>query len=263
MPKILPAPPRLNPHWTPLQRRTWLAEQRRHQRLSALPDNPLLTGLTAFWDGDSNLDKVGLVELLQADGGMFGSSETLPDGSAGLVLEAFNESDLFYSKDPVFDHYSGRTVNCWFCLLNWHGNFLLADCSDDGVGCGTGVGIRFCPDSCFYDFFSSYGDGWDDATVYFDWDTVNCGSWFMLTLTSDDYQLQVYINGAWSGTLAKSSPTVTYTAEGPESFYVNGPHPWGNMIGQACFLGVWERVLDPSEIGLLYNHGGGLAFAGL
>ena len=229
----------------------------------ALAPVTLLTGLSAYWDGDSNLDQVGLVEMQQADSGVFGSSQLLPDGSAGLVLEAFNESDLFYSKSAVFDDFSARTVNCWFNLLNWQGMFLLTDASDDGVGYGTGVGIRFCPNSGFYEYFNTYAGGWDGATVYLDWDTVDCGLWFMLTLTSDDNEIRVYINGVWSGTLAKSSPTVTYTAEGPESFYVNGPHPWGNMIGQACYLGVWGRVLDGSEINSLYNNGDGRAFAGL
>jgi hypothetical protein len=225
--------------------------------------SPLLTGLSAYWDGDSNLDQIGLIELQQADSGVFGSSQVLPDGSAGLVLEAFNESDLFFSKDAVFDDFSGRTVNCWFKLLNWHGNFLLTDESDDGVGYGTGVGIRFCPDSNFYDLFNTYDGGWDSESISLDEGQVNPAEWFMLTLTSDDYEVRVYVNGVLSGTLAKSSPTVTYTAEGPESFYVNGAHPWGNMIGQACYLGVWGRVLDGSEIDSLYNNGDGRAFAGL
>jgi hypothetical protein len=260
MPLTLPAPTRRNAPWTPFQRRTWLAEQRRHRRAAAVAASPLFASLLAYWDGDSNWDALGNVELQQAAGGMFGSPQTLPNGSGGPVLEAFNEPDLFYSKDAVFDTYAGRTVNCWFNLQNWHGNFLLADCSDDGAGCGTGVGIRFCPDSCFYDLYSHYADGWDGVTIYTGYDLVSPAAWFMLTLTSDDNELRVYINGTLSGTLTKTGPTVTYTAEGPESFYVNGPHPWGNMVGWACYLGVWSRVLDPADIALLYNQGNGLAF---
>ena len=37
MPKKLPASPRSNAPWTPPQRRTWLAEQRRHGRLRPAP----------------------------------------------------------------------------------------------------------------------------------------------------------------------------------------------------------------------------------
>jgi hypothetical protein len=260
MPTTLPAPTRRNAPWTPFQRRTWLAEQRRHRRAAAVAASPLFASLLAYWDGDSNWDALGNVELQQAAGGMFGSPQTLPNGSGGPVLEAFNEPDLFYSKSPVFYNFSGQTVNCWFNLLNWQGNFLLSNCSDDGVGYGTGIGIRFCPNSGFLEWFNTTATGWDGDTLYFDWGTVNCGEWFMLTLTSDDNQLECFINGVSFGTLAKSSPTVVYTAEGPESFYVNGPHPWGNMVGWACYLGVWSRVLNPAELALLYNQGNGLAF---
>ena len=223
--------------------------------------SPLLTGLAAYWDGDSPWDALGNVELKQAGGGMFGSDQSLPGWTEGPVLEAFSESDLFYSKDPVFDHYSARTVNCWFYLNNWQGMFLLSDMSDDGVGYCTALGIRFCPNSYFYQFYNAYADGWDSPILSLSEDYFNY--WFMVTLTSDDNEVRVYINGVLSGTLAKTGPTVTYTGEGPESFYVNGPHPWGNMIGWACYLGVWDRVLDPSELETLYNNGTGRAFAGL
>ena len=108
----------------------------------ALVPSPLLTGLTAYWDGDSPWDALGNVELQQAGGGMFGSDQSLPGWTEGPVLEAFNESDLFYCKDPVFDHYSARTVNCWFYLNNWQGMFLLSDMSDDGVGYCTALAAR-------------------------------------------------------------------------------------------------------------------------
>ena len=88
-------------------------------------------------------------------------------------------------------------------------------------------------------------------------------TWFMLTITSDNSEMRVYINGTLSSTLALTGPTTPYYDQGPESFWLNGPHFWGNMIGQFCYLGVWGRVLDPAELETLYNNGAGLAFASL
>ncbi len=259
MPTTLPAPIRRNAPWTPFQRRTWLANDRRKHRLVPAPSG-LVANLLAYWDGDSSWDVNGAVELQQAAGGMFGSPETLPNGAAGPVLEAFDEGDLFFSKDPVFDSFSGRTVNCWFCLLNWHGMFLLTNETDDGLGNVTGLGIRFCPDSDFFEYYRHFAAGMDGVTVYFDDGTVNCGEWFMLTITCDDNENRAYINGVLIETMAKTGPTVTDTGAGPESFYVTGPHSWGNMVGWACYLGIWGRVLDPTDIMTLYNAGNGLAF---
>ncbi len=227
------------------------------------PPMTLLSGLSAYWDGDSNLDQVGLVEMLNTADGIFGSSQLLPSGSTGLVMEALNETDLFYSKNAVFDNYSARTVNCWVNLQNWHGNFLLANETDDGVGAITGVGIRMCADGGFYEYYSHYDGGWDSSSAPLLEGQVSPATWFMLTITSDNSEMRVYINGDLSGTLALTGPTTPYYEQGPESFYLNGPHFWGNMVGQFCYLGVWGRVLDPTELETLYNNGAGLAFAGL
>ncbi len=223
----------------------------------------LLTGLSAYWDGDSYLDQVDLVEILNAGDGIFGSSQLLPSGSTGLVFESPTDADLFYSKSTVFDNYSARTVNCWVNLQNWQGNFLLSDVSDDGLGACTGLSLRMCADGGFYEFGSHYAAGWDGSSENLQEGQILEGVWFMLTITSNNSEMRVYINGALSGTLALTGPTTPYSGQGAESFWLNGPHFWGSMIGQFCYLGVWGRVLDPAELGTLYNNGAGRAFAGL
>ena len=233
-----------------------------HPDDAAAPLSPLV-GLAAYWDGDSYLDGFGLAEILTSGDGLFGSSQLLPSGSTGLVMEALTETDLFYSKSAVFDNYSARTLNCWVNLQNWHGNFLLADVSDDGLGAGTGLSLRFCADGGFYEFNSHYDGGWDSSSAPLLEGQVLPATWFMLTITSDDSEMRIYINGALSGTLALTGATTPYYEQGAESFWLNGPHFWGNMIGQFCYLGVWGRVLDPTELETLYNNGAGLAFAGL
>ena len=252
------------------RRRGWLALWLQERRRGRIPDEPepepgpvtLLTDLLAYWDGDSEWDAVGALELQQAESGYFGSPQYRPDSSLG-VLEAGFESDCFFSQDAAFEDYSARTVSAWFYLTNWQGMMLLADMADNGNGACTGLGIRYCPDSWFFEIYSYNGTGWDVEYLPFEDEPPGQLSWVMLTLTSDDFESRVYVNGALMATLNKSAPTQTYTEAGAESFYVNGPHPWGNMTGFACYLGLWGRVLDETEIATLYNEGNGLAFAGL
>lgn len=222
----------------------------------------LLTELLGYWDGHSAIDQVAAREMQNADTGQFGSAQARPDGSLG-VFEAAIESDCFFSKDAAFDGFSGRTVSAWFYLTNWQGMMLLADMADSGSGYCTGLGIRWCPDGWFFEVFSYNGTGWDVETHAFDDEPPGYGSWIMLTLTSDEFESRVYLNGALTATLYKSAPTQTYTGAGAESFYVNGPHPFGNLTGYMCYVGLWGRVLEETEIEQLYNAGSGVAFAGL
>ena len=221
----------------------------------------LLTELLAYWDGDSAFDTVGAVEMQQAGAG-YVSSFARPDSSTG-TFEVPSESDVFFSKDVLFDDHSAQTVNAWFYLTNWQGMILLSDVADSGDGACTGLGMRYCPDSWFFELMSYNGTNWDGVSPGFGDAPPGYFQWFMLTLTSDDSEARVYINGVLAGTLPKTAPTATYLGSGPESFYLNGPHPWGAMTGNACYLGVWGRVLDETEIAMLYNDGFGRAFAGL
>ena len=229
---------------------------------AAAPLSPLV-GLSAYWDGDSYLDEFGLAEIMNSGEGIFGSSQLLPSGSPGLVFESPTEADLFYSKSTIFDNYSARTVNCWINLQSWHGNFLLSDVTDDGLGGCTGLSLRMCADGGFYEFGSHYDAGWDSSSAGLLPGQIIQGTWFMLTVISDNSEFRVYINGELSGTLALTGATIPYLEGGAESFWLNGPHFWGNAAAQFCYLGVWGRVLDPEELGTLYNNGAGLAFANL
>ena len=243
---------------------TWLQDRRRGRLEGAGESEPvtLMTDLVGYWDGHSAFDQVAAREMQNADTGQFGSLQARPDGALG-VFEAFIESDCFFSKDAAFDDYSARTVSAWFYLTNWQGMMLLADMADSGSGASTGLGIRWCPDSWFYEIHSHYGTGWDSDFHAFEDEPPGFYSWVMLTLTSDDFEARVYVNGALTSTLYKSAPTQTYTGAGAESFYVNGPHPWGNLTGHMCYVGLWGRVLGDTEIASLYNAGSGRAFAGL
>ena len=229
---------------------------------AAAPLSPLV-GLAAYWDGDTYLDEFGLAEISNTGEGIFGSSQLLPSGSTGLVFESPTEADLFYSKSTIFDNYSARTVNCWINLQSWHGNFLLSDVTDDGLGGCTGLSLRMCADGGFYEFGSHYDAGWDSSSAGLLPGQIIQGTWFMLTVISDNSEFRVYINGELSGTLALTGATIPYLEGGAESFWLNGPHFWGNAAAQFCYLGVWGRVLDPTELETLYNNGAGLAFAGL
>ena len=250
------------------RRRDWLASWLQDRRRGRIPHEAvtepvtLLTDLLRYWDGDSAFDEVTATQMQQADLGVFGALQTRPDGALG-VFEAGSESDLFYTKDAAFDDYSARTVSAWFYLTNWQGMMLLSDMSDNGDGYVTAMALRWCPDGWFFDSFSYNGTAWDVDTVYFEEEPPGYFSWIMLTLTSDDSEWRVYLNGVLVGTHYKTAPTGTYSGAGAESFYLNGPHPFGNFTGKMCYVGLWGRVLDGAEIGTLYNAGNGRAFASL
>jgi len=88
---------------------------------------------------------------------------------------------------------------------------------------------------------------------------ISTGTWYLLTMTySTTAGLIIYINAEVDNSVAANGTLATITGTsyiGEDAYYT--PRFWNGAIDE---VGVWSRVLTPTEITQLYNYGAGLTY---
>ena len=250
-----------NTPWTPFQRRTWLAEQRRkHHRSPAQPEPAsLLTGLQGYYDfADGSLTSHGVMDdlFLTSDTGgplwidtdNYGRS--FFNGSGGAMLEGGGYSITSY---PF-------TFTCWmmrdeytytevppFALFSYdvnHAQVELAYYDADNIWAYLGDANRsgLC-------WFGSLGFGLADNVFH------------QCTLVFTANSVATYVDGQLTGTFAHTTPCPNLNKlslgwRWIDWFRQRGPLKVGN-------IGIWNRALTADDVTQLYNGGLGLDYASL
>ena len=262
MRQSLPQPKRRNAPWTPLQRRTWLATQRRRGRIKFAhnPGSQLLNGLLAHFGFDE-------------------SSGNWLDDVGGQVLAAVG-----YSPQRV---------------AGLH-DLAVMFTNDDGALLGTQVTSMFSPTAngfavSFWVNLSNVDDPFQSTYMVSVWDDAAWpagSSWHIYSHSPADGGVQV---GIMSPDLSSLSGTADFTVGWVHfclvyehvanrwTFYVNGAAASSDTFGfspvagrlsvgmdanpiaevpQGIFdeLVFWSRALTGTEVALLYNHGNGLPY---
>ena len=260
---ILPASRRRNAPWTPLQRRTWLAEQRRRHRVAlhsvAAPAVPLPTALAGYWRLDEAANTV--------------RANAVP-GGPGLSEWSC------YATTPTINPTTGKIGNAAAIIdgLNW--GLRAAAYS----GCDAAADFSL---SCWVRFTRHFANPYQ--TVFY----LGQNHWLTIQQQQDTIQFAVGINpsgnalvqtashslveGLWTHVVAvKSSATLQLYLNGVLS--VSGPiagtvrteilpdlrlgcGPAANALNGALDeFGLWQRALSAADVVRLYNNGAGLAY---
>jgi hypothetical protein len=269
--KSLPQPTRRNAPWTPFQRRTWLAEQRRQHRLQFAPDDAplpslLLAGLLAYWPLDEEsvtwFDSVGTNHLsgsVLSMAGFIGNCVYAPDFAGG-------NSDGVYLMPSAPLGLDASATGPGFSISFWARPTSLANQNSDWnpLFSLAAAGGSFSPtlvlaatgttgDYYFYSDYTSEGglvpgltaEVWTQVAVVFD-------------RVRDEIRL--YRDSVMVATLAIDLTPATETFDTLTLF----SWPWNLEIN--CFNGaldefaVWQRALSAEEVDQLYNSGSGLAY---
>jgi Concanavalin A-like lectin/glucanases superfamily len=261
---MIPALTHRNAPWTPFQRRTWLANQRRHRReffLSAASPS-LRDSLLAYWTLDEGPGEV------RADSSFNGYdlAETSfePDAAdnpptiaqiAGVVGNAAQFTDtigwLLYSPVPLEIGTDDFSVACWFNYSsNWYDNQALLYCGSFAFG------IRPF-DACLrMGVYSSDQNDYSWFTT--DANTLWENTWYHCAFVLKAGVATFYVNG-----VADEVGTFTDTLGSARvndlrlGLYDSG-YPLNGGLDE---VGVWQRALSAVEVAQLYNNGDGLPFA--
>jgi hypothetical protein len=258
--KSLPQPPRRNAPWTPFQRRTWLATQRRRARTKFEGASlSLLTDLAAYWKldeaagevrADSHIYGVDLSEW-----SYFGDEATVDQtdgvlGSAALFSD-YNNWGLMAPGLAVWNIGADFTIGGWLVftadmygcqsVLNLGNNLSLAI-----IAFQDAVQLRIATGNVSGGSWIQSDDGSVPESGWTHFAAVRCGS----TLT-------LYLNGAKS---TSGVITGSVTTEFLPDLHL-GCSPAGYpMNGTLDEFGLWQRALSADEVSQLYNHGSGLAY---
>ena len=247
--------------WTPLQRRTWLATQRRRAR-SAVPFAApnLRTALVAHFGFDelagNYSDDVAGYQLAAVNG-------ATPSG-AGLLgnAVAFNGGGGYLAGTEATDAFApasnGLTVSVW---ANFDGmadlgaNAYVASLwQDTGWPTGSAWHLYVTPVPGFVgaDVFGSV-NGFGSLSALSD-----VSGWVHLGLVFDPAALQwrLYFNGALLATLDGEVFSVAgYLGVGSHTAPITPPPDF--LVDE---LTLWARPLSATEVTRLYNQGHGLAY---
>jgi hypothetical protein len=259
--KSLPQLTRRNASWTPLQRRTWLATQRRRERIK-FADAPvlgLLDGLVAHFgfdeSGGNRMDDVNGYALVPFNldmgnaPGVIGNAVSF-DGSGGYLAgteetTAFSPtSDGFAvsvwvnfsnTVDPEGDAYflSVWHDTDWPAGSSWH---ICSTCPANG-----NITVEMLGESM--SGFSASVDlsGWAHVCLVFD---AAAGQW------------SLYLNGVLGATTQYDYwPVSGQLGVGSHINPITDPPDL--MMDE---LAIWSRGLSATEVAQLYNNGNGLPY---
>jgi hypothetical protein len=259
MPKTLPAPTRRNAPWTPFQRRTWLAEQRRRKRAGAALPGPgsLLTDLFAYWKLDetsgTRADATGhghdLADVCNDTGsgaGIIGNGADFSTTSYGLLSTGpgirggdmtvsfwVNSQGMADLRHDIF--YQSYDLSIYYFFT-------------DGEYPGTAIITYADAAACVYDGVRN-----DSPT-----------GWFHIVGVRRGNQVEIYRDGVRRFAYDPYNTDMVVgdlSSPGwPDQFFIGNSGGDCFVEGKMDEVGVWSRALMADEIVLLYNDGSGLAY---
>ena len=237
------------------------------------PTSPLLNGLLAYWKCDN---EDGLSSI-PADFGnyTFNASDFGYESSSGIINNSFyfvdSSKGLFTNEQILNQTVNPQSFSCAF----W---YKTPNSTDYVFSCGSAfgsLGFHFDYLGTVYEY--SYGLGmkfsvatgnendgnsWGDLTVG---SLFNADTWYHVVGTYDlsSQTMKLYVNGSLVGTL---TGIISSGNEHPDwnGFALNGSVRYNDKEygGTQSFdeVGIWNKTLTQTEVGLLYNAGAGRTY---
>jgi hypothetical protein len=86
-------------------------------------------------------------------------------------------------------------------------------------------------------------------------------TWYFIVSTFDGVNSRIYVNGVLVNTTYAPGSIGNASTQFTIGAHSAGPASWGyQMKGNIDEVGIWNRVLTPLEIQMLYNNGNGLQY---
>jgi len=237
------------------------------------PTSPLLNGLLAYWKCDN---EDGLSSM-PADFGnyTFNASDFGYESSSGIINNGFyfvdSSKGLFTNEQILNQTTNPQSFSCAFWIKIPDGNtpFVILGSAFGSLGFYFEniapddpyerlVGIMFAIAT------GNENDGNSFQTIQQN-STLNSDTWYHVAGTYDlgNQTMKLYINGSLVGTL---TGVISSGNEHPDwhGFALNGSVlSYGKEYGGIQSLdevGIWNKTLTPTEVGLLYNAGAGRTY---
>ena len=222
---------------------------------SYIASTTLLTGLQHYWNLDDAIgaeaaDSVGTMDLSTG-----GYPMTQRDSSAIIGYSNYNAGTGVWRADLADPSiaYSEFSASFWHRHTTTNGfNAIIANGATSGAN---GWDIMTSPSYFGYGvlitFFADVG-----GNTYYTSGATNDGEWYHCVLTYSGSEINIYINGE---NQRSSAHTVLEYAN--QRFAIGAR--WGtgnNFIGNLDEVGLWNRVLTPTDVSTLYNFGNGLGY---
>jgi Concanavalin A-like lectin/glucanases superfamily len=184
------------------------------------------------------------------DGTVSGASLTSGDG--GKLDEAYDFEDSLNERIEFTHAIDTATANP-FSITGWinPNDFTGSDkiCGQDAL---TTRGFQIYVDTLDQiTIYNGLATIWTNTGV-----TLSVGNWYFFAITYDgDGTMQIIVNN-----MTQEKTSVTFQIDTTHAFYLgfDGRNAYGDM--KIDEVGIWDRVLNSTEISNLYNNGEGLAY---
>jgi prepilin-type N-terminal cleavage/methylation domain-containing protein len=229
------------------------------QGISALY-NPI--GLVGYWpmnegNGSSTIDASGNGNVGTWSGSASGTNSTYySPGKVGLYAGYFNGQASSTSGTQLTATMSGTlstfTLNEWINMSSWNtaGANVMSDAQFGGTGFYPAEAGTYRVTSGPFSSSASLGEfGTTSPAV------DQLGSWYMFTWVEDANNVYIYVNGSFSASSTRGTPSGSATNPGVQ---VGNTYPacgggCRDLIGSTDDLRIYNRTLSPAEVMALYN----------
>jgi hypothetical protein len=226
---------------------------------------------TLLWlEGDASpmINKVNSAQILTLDSSFESLSSSAPIGSLGsyLVTSTSSSSDKYdsmnWATSPIF--YSGGdfSVSVW---MNWTSNSFIGS-GHSALFDGNVFEIRRQGNTIWL-YSSSYSDTHTPTSMSI---TGSSGTWGLVTFTGTKtganlYTIKCYLNTTLVTTQTSISldSSGTYKIISVAGIYANATSQTNSPTTYYDNISYFNKSLDSTDIGMLYNAGSGITFAQL
>lgn len=220
----------------------------------ALTDN-----LEAYWAMDESADGSSAVTRADstANNRDLSDESTTPSGTGkidnAVDLELSDGDYLEHADNAVFDFDASWAIAGWVNLETLASNSGHSPTIASKDGGSTGWTLRIGGDNDKLDFLIGDSSPRYQPTTAFD----STGTWYHFVVTSDDTDIQIYINGS-----LELDTTFEAVSTNTSALRIGNSSKYNTRFldGLLDEMGVWSRQLTAQEASDLYNNGNGLAY---